>query len=164
MLFPSAGRLPDRLDFDFYISSLEDYKVVRIYINDIDLLDWLQRLEQPLALRDGTPHLAGAYEGLPPLCLLPPARHLYGEALPAYTHGRRVSLLEYVWSGVPGEWTFAAEIEVGTAWVRWHNFGQVRRDGSPGQPRWSYAEMGECWFERAAYDAALHRAAARAYA
>jgi len=135
-------------------SFLEDYEVVDIYINGINLIDLLRSVEGIYAQQEGQSSLAGAYEGLPPLLTLPPNRHFWGEAQHRdYQYGaQRVSLLEYRYSGVPGDWTFVADIEVGANAVVWRGFEQVKR------PDWSYAALGNFEFDLNAYRDALHQA------
>ncbi len=59
-------------------SFLEDYLVVDILINGYRLIDLLQLLESRFAKVEGRKSLAGAYEGLPPLMVLPPQKIFFG--------------------------------------------------------------------------------------
>jgi hypothetical protein len=145
-------------------SNIEDYKVVDIFVNNNRLIDILHQFELPLAYQEGAPEMAGAYEGLPPLLVLPPANHFWGEASEAYSYpGHKVSLLEYAYSGVPGEWPFVAKIEVGKRVVRWSDFEQVRRLKLKNGYQWKYNMLGEFCFDRDQYDMALKDASANAY-
>ena len=154
----------DEVSFETVNSSIEDYKVVDILINDTRLIDILHQLELPLAYQEGAPEMAGAYEGLPPLMVLPPAKHFWGEASPSYAYpDNKVSLLEYAYSGVPGEWPFVAKINVGMRVVSWSDFEQVRRLKLKNGYQWDYQMLGEFRFDRDQYDEALHDASAEAY-
>lgn len=155
----------DVVHFRTLNSDIEDYKVVDILINGTRLIDMLHQIELPLAYQEGAPEMAGAYEGLPPLMVLPPARHFWGEAAPAYSHAEdKVSLLEYAYSGVPGEWPFAARIEVGKRVVSWSAFEQVRRLKLKNGYRWDYSMLGKFRFDREQYENALRQASDQAYA
>lgn len=154
----------DTVAFRTVNSDIEDYKVVDIFINDTRLIDILHQIELPLAYQEGAPEMAGAYEGLPPLLVLPPATHFWGEASEAYSYpDQKVSLLEYAYSGVPGEWPFVAKIDVGKRVVRWSEFEQVRRLKLKNGYHWAYNMMGEFRFDRNQYDEALNEASSNAY-
>lgn len=147
----------DEIAFAVTDSRVEDYKVVDILINGQNLRQWLAALERPVAQAEGQPTLAGAYEGLPPLLVLPPRRHFWGHPQAAYQHGAHTTLLEYAFSGVPGDWTFAARIEVDAQGIIWHDFCQLRR------PQWSYEALPAFRFDLAQYQKALDQAARHAY-
>lgn len=149
----------DQIAFGIATSRVEDYKVVAIWINGRPLIDGLKALEAPYAAAEGQPSLAGMYEGLPPLLVLPPRKHFWGLAEEAYSYGEagRVSLLEYGLSGVPGDWPFTVRIQVGGEQVSWTDFRQEKRPG------WSYAALGSFQFDLSAYRAALQKAKAEAY-
>jgi hypothetical protein len=147
----------DHISFQVRKSHLEDYKVVEPVINGKVLRQWLQRIEAPALQAEAQPTLAGCYEGLPPLLVLPPKPHFWGQAQAAYRHGSLITLLEYGLSGVPGDWTFAAHITVEAQWVHWQGFTQLKR------PDWSYAELGRLTFDQDQYRTALQAAAAEAY-
>lgn len=150
----------DQIEFRTTTSRVEDYKVVDIWINGRSLIDRLRVMEAPYAAAEGQPSLAGMYEGLPPLLVLPPSRHFWGLAEGAYCWGDgegRVSLLEYGLSGVPGDWTLSARIAVDGEQVRWSGFRQEQR------PSWSYEALAAFRFDRSAYRRALQKAKAEAY-
>ncbi|MFP4089397.1 MAG: hypothetical protein ACLFUB_02640 [Cyclobacteriaceae bacterium] len=153
----------DTIEFVTTYSRIEDYKVVEIYINGMSLIDMLRQIETPLAFSEGAPEMAGAYEGLPPLYVFPPSRHFYGKADKAYSHGNKISLLEYAFSGVPGEWPFAAQILLSDEQVIWTDFEQLRRNKLKNGHQWQYDMLGSFVFERRQYDAALLQAAKDAY-
>lgn len=153
----------DVVHFRTVNSDIEDYKVVDILINGTRLIDMLHQIELPLAYEEGAPEMAGAYEGLPPLLVLPPARHFWGEANPAYRHKQKVSLLEYAYSGVTGEWPFATKIEVGKRVVSWSEFEQVRRLRLKNGYQWNYQMLGAFHFDRSQYEEALSEASDQAY-
>ena len=148
----------DHIKFVSVKSFLEDYLVVDILINGYRLIDLLQTIERPFAQAEGRISLAGAYEGLPPLLVLPPKKHYWGNAEKAYlSPDGRVILLEYAYSGVPGDWTFAAKIEVTGEFVRWSEFGNVQR------PEWDYSGIGPFTFDIRQYRDGLEEAKKRSY-
>ncbi len=140
----------DTVRFVTVKSFLEDYLVVDIHINGYRLIDILQSVERSFAQKEGRVSLAGAYEGLPPLLVLPPKKHFWGHPEGDYKleDGRTV-LLEYGFSGVPGDWTFAAKIEVDGDYVSWSDLGNVQR------PDWDYSGLGSFQFEIRQYRDAL---------
>jgi hypothetical protein len=148
----------DTIKFVAVNSFLEDYLVVDILINGYRLIDLLQAVESRYARAEGRISLAGAYEGLPPLMVLPPNKHYWGDAHKEYlAPDGRVVLLEYAYSGVPGDWTFAAQIEVTGEFVSWSNMGNVQR------PDWDYSEIGPFKFDLRQYRDALDEAKAKSY-
>lgn len=154
----------DVVGFKTVTSDIEDYKVVDIFINGTRLIDLLCQLEMPLAYQEGVPDMAGAYEGLPPLIVLPPARHFWGEGHPSYTYpDNKISLLEYAYSGVPGEWPFVVKINVGTKVVSWSDFEQPRRSKLKNGYLWEYSMMGTFRFDKGQYEMALAEASRQAY-
>ena len=148
----------DHIKFVAVKSFLEDYLVVDILINGYRLIDLIQSVESPYAKAEGRISLAGAYEGLPPLMVLPPSKHYWGDAHKDYKapDGRTV-LLEYAYSGVPGDWTFAAEIEVTGEFVSWKELGNVQR------PEWDYKDVGPFKFDIRQYRDALNEGKERSY-
>lgn len=153
----------DTVEFVATTSQLEDYKVVDIYINGINFIEMLHQLELPLAYQEGVPEMAGAYEGLPPLSVLPPSRHFYGEADASYLHDNKVTLLEYAYSGVPGDWPLAASISADKDKVYWKDFEQIRRNKLKNGYLWTYEVLGAFVFDRQQYHEALIRAKEHAY-
>ncbi len=147
----------DQISFEITTSRIEDYKVVDILINGRNLRPWLAQAEQAPASTEGQATLAGAYEGLPPLLVLPPRLHFWGRPHADYLHGQHIALFEYAFSGVPGDWTFAARIEVEAQQVRWHGYRQLKR------PHWTYPDLPPFHFDRKQYQAALQEAAQAAY-
>jgi hypothetical protein len=148
----------DHITFRTRSSHLEDYLVTDIIINGANLLNVLSVLEAPMAEAEGQPSLAGQYEGLPPLMILPPAQHFFGAPqMAAYAHpGGWITLYEYALSGVPGDWTFGCYISPGDDTVLWDGFANLKR------PSWSY-DIGPFIFERDQYEEALDAAARNAY-
>lgn len=143
----------DHIDFRLRSSFVEDYLVTDILINGYLLQDMLLAIEAPLARREGQKSLAGAYEGLPPLMVLPPSQHFWGHPDPSYRHGELTTILEYAYSGVPGDWTLACRIEVTGEGVEWSDFRQLKR------PLWNYEELGPYRFDLSQYRDALQKAA-----
>ena len=139
----------DQIYFQSRTSLVEDYQVLDIFINQTKLVHLLRVIEYPKLKKEGRTALAGAYEGLPPLMVLPPSRHFFGQAHEAYSYKSRVAILEYGYSGVPGDWTFAVEIVMGENQIVWRNPGNVQR------PHWDYSDLGVFTFDKLQYQEAL---------
>ncbi len=147
----------DHIAFTIHKSKVEDYLVTDIIVNGYYLRDWIGRLELPYTQAEGQESLAGAYEGLPPLLVLPPNRHFWGHPLPAYRHGPHTAVLEYGRSGIPGDWTLACRIAVDGESVQWSDFYQLKR------PQWDYSALGTLCFDLVQYRDALQHARRQAY-
>lgn len=152
------------IDFDTELSRIEDYRVVSIFINGIHLADWLGNVEQEKARELGIPSLAGNYEGLPPLMVLPPSLHFLGEPLPDYRldNGKTV-LMEYGNSGVPGENSIAAEIICEEEMIGWRNFEKFSHLLPDAGRSWDYSGLGPFIFSREQYMNSLLDAKNSAY-
>jgi hypothetical protein len=149
----------DAIAFHTRTSNVEDYQVTDIYINGANLTNILYSFEYKFAEAEGQAGLAGQYEGLPPLMVLPPSPHFLGRPQEeAYLHpDGRITLMEYAQSGVPGDWTMCCYIHVGDQTVVWDGFCQTQR------PHWDYSELGPFVFERTTYEEALEYARQEAY-
>lgn len=141
----------DQITFRRKKSSLEDYQVIDIFINGNNLIELLKEIELPFASIEGHPEMAGHYEGIPPLLSLPPHKHFWGVAsVEDYQYPeRQVALFENKSSGIPGEWTFTARIDVTGESVKWSDFRQQHR------PKWDYSPFGTWTFDLVAYRNAL---------
>ena len=124
---------------------------VEIFVNDRDLRDLATEAELPFAARDGNPHLAGDYVGLPVEAVFWPSRRLLGEPDEGWDDWEgRISVLG-CGCGVVGCWPLQARISVQEDVVVWRDFVQ------PHCPRWDHSEMGPFTFDREEYEAELRR-------
>ena len=124
--------------------------VVGIFTNDRSLMDMARRVELPFAAREGSPHLAGDYVGLPVEAVLFPSRRLLGDRGERYDDwGGRISVLG---CGVVGYWPLQAVIDATEDRVTWSGFEQPHRRG------WDHGALGPFPFDRNEYEAALQGA------
>lgn len=152
----------DTIYFEPSNSKIEDYRIVDIYINGINLIDIARQVEFKYTVMEGCPGLAGAYEGLPAIMTLPPSKHFLGQAHNAYSYpDNKAAVLEYAQSGIPGDWTLIAKITVSENAVTWSGFEQIKRNGSDHNTKWYY-EL-EFSFDLGQYSDALIDAAGEAY-
>ena len=122
---------------------------VDIIINDRNLLDLARGAELPFASRDGRPHSAGSYVGLPVEAVFVPSRRLLGKPEDGWDDwGGRISVLG-CGCGVVGCWPLQAKITVTEDRVTWSNFVQ------PHRRRWRHDRLGPFVFEREAYEKVL---------
>lgn len=125
---------------------------VEVFVNGLDLRDLAGEAEFPFAAREGTPHLAGDYVGLPAEAVFWPSRRLLGEPEDSWDDWEgRISVLG-CGCGVVGCWPLQARIVAHKDVVVWDDFVQ------PHRPRWDHPELGPFAFDRGAYEAELRRA------
>ena len=146
----------DHIDFQVTNSLVEDYKIVDVYINGARFISLVHNIEYPYALLEANEGMAGAYEGIPVIFALPPAQHFFGQPVKDYSYPvGKTALLEYAHSGIPGDWTLIARIEVEDKTVVWAAFEQIQRSGK-GRQYWDYRDLDKFIFERDQYTAALN--------
>jgi hypothetical protein len=121
---------------------------LRLLVNGRDLIDLAREVEQPFAEADGQPDLAGSYQGLPPLQVLPPAPHFLGQPVEELSEEGRAYLLGCT-CGHPGCSPFLAQITVTQDTVTWSAFQHGNR------PEWKLDRMGPFTFDRRQYESAL---------
>ena len=136
--------------FDISISALDDgsdYKAVDISIDGRKLLEILHEIELPLAKKEGSPNIAGAYAGLPagtaPRAFLGEAQLEYGD------NEDKVAILECT-CGFSGCWPFAVRIDAKGDLITWSDFEQPHRD-------WSYSGLGVLKFDPTEYRRQLEK-------
>ncbi len=97
-------------------------------VDGIPFLDIIREIEVPIAAESGEPDLAGQYDYLNSLSVLPPSRHLLGEAArPLLKYGEKVSVLECD-CGCAGCWPLLMRIDVVEDQVIWSEPQQWHRD------------------------------------
>ena len=124
---------------------------VGIFINGRNLVDMVREVELPFAAREGKPHLAGNYVGLPVEAVLFPSRRLLGDGEECHDDwGGRISVLG-CGCGVVGCWPLQVVIDATEDDVTWSGFEQ------PHRRRWDHDGLGPFVFDRDEYEAALRR-------
>ena len=143
------------------VKSSEKWRLaeVRIVIDGRDLIEVVKEHEAPYAEAEGSPSIAGRYSGLSPRDVLPPSRHLFGEAEAMFTHDGKIEVLSCADCGEPGCWPLVCEIVVSAETVTWQHFEQPRRNGELGASVWSYEDFGPFVFDRRHYEETLARLA-----
>lgn len=125
---------------------------VEVLVNGRDLRDLAKEVESSFAAREGKPHLAGDYVGLPAEAVFRPSRRLLGEPEgPWDDWGGRISILG-CGCGVVGCWPLQVGIVVQEDVVVWDDFAQ------PYRLSWDHSSLGPFIFDRGAYEAELRRA------
>lgn len=123
------------------------YARITIAINGTPLVDLARIVEQPWAIREGRPHLAGNYVGMAPAEIGGSASHFL--ATPRATwFGDGDTVLLGCDCGAWGCWPLTADISVSDGGVSWHHFRHGHRD-------WDLSALGPFRFGRADYDRAL---------
>ena len=124
---------------------------LRLFVDDVDLVEILRSVELPDAEGEGHPSIAGGYAGLA-------ASRLRGRLVEHYLGGpgshmhcgpHEKTVLLSCACGEPGCWPLMARVEVTGADVRWLDFEQPHRDRS------SYESLGPLVFDKDAYERVL---------
>jgi len=124
-----------------------DYgNIVVPVIDGKSLISILKEFELPLAKKEGSPSISGAYDGIPISILRPPSKYLYGEE-PERLSKKIPILICTCLNG--GCWDFVAEIETTEKEIIWKNFEQIHRKN------WNYDELGIFSFDRKQFENAL---------
>lgn len=138
----------NRISFDIQASEFGD--VVVPQIDGLSLISILRDVELPFAKKEGSPSIAGGYDGIPKNLALFPSRHLLGEPNDLYLYrDGKVAVLECE-CGCPGCWSFVIKIQLNENKVQWGEFEQIHRQ------QWKYDSLGIFTFDRKQYEAALN--------
>lgn len=131
-------------------AALDGRGALRIEVDGRDLAEVVGEVERPYAEAEGSPGIAGGYEGISPSQLAGPVTEHFmgvpGSDLACGPEDKTVLL--GCECGEVGCWPLMAEIEPQEHAVVWSAFCQPHRD-------WSYEAMRALTFERRAYEAAL---------
>lgn len=149
------------LGFETQNSRVEDYKVTEAVLNGVPLSDLVRGEEMEQAHARGLELMAGRYDGLPPLMVLPPSCHFFNQPHQDYQRKDKTVLLVSGVSGVPGEFDVCCSIRLEKDWVIWSDFEHYS-EIIPAWNAWHY-ELGPFVFERSAYEATLLHASKTAY-
>ena len=125
-----------------------------IFVNGRNLVDMVREVELPFAAREGNPHLAGDYVGLPVEAVLFPSRRLLGEPETYYDTDYLDGKLAVLGCGCGevGCWPLRVRISAMEGQVTWGDFEQ------PHRRRWDHGALGPFVFDRGEYEAALQGA------
>jgi hypothetical protein len=100
---------------------------VDVFVNGRNLVDILRDIEMPFAAREGKPHLAGDYAGLPPEEIFLPSSRLLGDPSTYYDYlDGKFAVLGCVCGDV-GCWPFRVRIELREDVMIWDGFEQPHR-------------------------------------
>jgi hypothetical protein len=135
----------------------EQWSVVEIYINGVNLISLLRDHELPFSQEEGNPDLAGGYGGLGP-DVAEESGYFLGEINPEddYWEGK-VPIYVCGGCGDEGCWPMLVKIEAREGLVLWSEFEQPHRNDT-----WDYASFGPFLFDRTQYDDALKKFVAAA--
>lgn len=118
---------------------------VRLVVDGTDLADLARQAEEPNAIREGHPNLAGAYG------LRVASRQCRQDLSSGSRDGNdKIPLLECK-CGVPGCWPLIATVTIGESDVIWSDFEQPHRGEDSAAGHWEY-KMGPFVFDRGEYD------------
>jgi hypothetical protein len=126
-----------------------DEPAARILVDGLDLIDLVRAIEAPLAEAEGSPSIAGGYEGLPWSEVVHSSSVLLGGPNRYVGAADVVSLLTCSGCGEYGCWPLIADLQITAEIVKWSSFRQ------PHRPSWRYDLLGPFTFDAAAYRAVL---------
>ena len=126
---------------------------VNNFINGRNLVDIVREVELPCSARDGKPHRAGRYVGLPPEEIFLPSPRLLGEPTTYYDHDSAEGKIAVLGCGCGdvGCWPLWVKIALRDDVVIWSGFEQ------PHRPGWRYDEIRPFVFDRTQYLSAIDR-------
>ena len=129
------------------------YEAVHLLIDGSSLIALARQAEEPYAIREGHPNLAGAYGWLA-------ASPESSSELAAGSKDEecKIPLLECR-CGVPGCWPLLAKVTVSESAVIWSDFEQPHRGQESAAGHWMYEELGPFEFDRTAYDVQVRQIA-----
>lgn len=131
----------------FDIQHSEYGNLVVPMIDGESLISMLKEIELPLAKKEGSSKIAGAYDGLPISLVRPPSEYYNGKEKSQRLDGKIPLLVcDCLCAGC---WDFVAEIEMNDAKIIWRNFEQIHRKN------WNYDELGIIAFDRKQFEVAL---------
>ena len=138
---------------------MEEYwndQALHILINGDHLIDLVREIERPFALKEGSPEIAGAYDGLPVSEIGSAKDHFLGRPQPILNYGAKTVLLGCT-CGIVDCWPLLARVVVGDRTVTWSDFEQPHRRVNSAAGEWRYDDFGPFVFDRDQYVAELER-------
>ncbi|WP_434035701.1 hypothetical protein [Formosa sp. 4Alg 33] len=129
-----------------------NHSVAKIMIDGIDLIELLSEFETPLAKKEGSPNIAGQYEGLNPTTLY---KNLLNLEDSSNSEDNKSDILDCE-CGVWGCWSFMTKVEVVNAKIIWTDFEQLHR-GKESHNYWDYSQFGPFVFDKVEYYSELEK-------
>ncbi|MFD0864044.1 hypothetical protein ACFQ1M_17645 [Sungkyunkwania multivorans] len=126
--------------------------VAKILIDGIDLIELLNEFEKPFATKEGSPSIAGQYEGLSPTTL---HKNLLNLTDNSNSKDNKSDILDCD-CGVWGCWAFMTKIEIIDEKVIWTDFEQLHR-GKESHTHWDYSQFGPFEFDETEYNHELEK-------
>ncbi|NOJ79822.1 hypothetical protein [Myxococcus xanthus] len=153
----------DSIAFNIVDADVDDDSAVprrlglRILINGRPLIDLVREFERPMAMREGSLSIAGAYTWLAyGGATNDPSQHFYAPpGKQDENHDDRISVLACGDCGLSGCWPLVCRIEVREDRVVWRDFANPHRGPNRVAGEWSYVGFGPFDFERRTYEHAL---------
>jgi hypothetical protein len=130
----------------FDIQNSEDGNLVVPLIDGKSLISILKDVELPFAKKEGSPKIAGSYDGLFISGVRPPSEYFYGKETTRLDGKTQILICSCL---IAGCWDFICKIDVTSKKVIWKNFEQVHRKN------WNYEGLGIFEFDRKQYENAL---------
>lgn len=134
-------------------TTAEGKKVLDIQVDGQSLIELLRKSEEPYAKADGTPELAGCYQGVPLTLALAPYKHFLGEPSRRYSfEGDSVLLVgnANIPASMRDEWRLSAKISFFRRVVVWHDLSLEAKKG-----KWPYFNLDLLVFNRYQYEESL---------
>ncbi|WP_298895046.1 hypothetical protein [uncultured Psychroserpens sp.] len=126
--------------------------VAKIIIDGTDLIELLVEFEKPLAKKEGSPDIAGQYEGLSPSTLY---KNLLNAPDNSNSQDNKSDILDCE-CGVWGCWSFMTRIETINNKIIWTDFEQLHR-GKKSYNHWDYSKFGPFEFNLSEYNYQLDK-------
>jgi hypothetical protein len=129
-------------------ATARDTFALDVLLDERDFLELVREAEEPFAIAEGHPNLAGKYEALPA-----------DVAIPCLTskQSEKVSLYDCE-CGCLGCWPLLVRISESDKIVTWSDLEQPHRGPQSRASWWSYDKLGPFEFDRSQYLAALEKA------
>ncbi len=130
----------------FEISHSEYGDLVVPMIDGKSLISILRKVELLFAKKEGSPMIAGGYDGLPISMVRPPSKYYYGEGSHRTDEKTAILICDCLCEGC---WDFVVKIEVTNKKIIWKGFEQIHRTN------WNYDELGIFEFDKEQFKIAL---------
>jgi hypothetical protein len=132
---------------------------VAIMIDGEPLIQMVRDFEYPMAVREGTPNLAGQYIGMPADHRERILNCFMGTQITGNYRSKKHDLLWCGHCGESGCWPLLAQIIVELHKVTWTAFEQPHRRQKDTRISWAYDEFGPFVFERKSYESQVFKVA-----
>lgn len=138
----------NKLDFEIRKDVIDSYTTfsTQILIDGNNLIDLLKDYELPLAKKEGSETIAGAYDGLDPKVLF---ANLTNSKDNQNSENDKSDILDCE-CGSPGCWTFMVKVIEKQDTVIWTGFEQIHRSKNSAN-YWDYSDFKDFEFNRIEY-------------